>query len=259
MMSRLKEINIDNNAIGWYQSTYLGFLNGMMINAQYNYQSSISQSVMLVYDPYRSQQGIISLRAFRLSKKFMDSFKANNSELIMITPAIIKNHGLTHEDIFQELPIEITNSPLARSLLAELETPRHKPDIFNKLNLAFHTFTEKNLELLIDGTEILTQDQNKYQYYLRHVARQQQAQEDLSRLREENERRTAEGLPPLNLSESLVNATRPVIAPNRLDALLTYNQISNFCLQVDNFAANTFTKLYLLQSLQKSSTIIFNE
>ena len=50
MMRKLREVNVDHLHVGWYQSTYLGsFLNKNFVEAQYNYQSSIEESVVLVY------------------------------------------------------------------------------------------------------------------------------------------------------------------------------------------------------------------
>lgn len=42
MMRCLREVNVDNNTVGWYTSTFLGsFLNEAMIETQINYQVSL--------------------------------------------------------------------------------------------------------------------------------------------------------------------------------------------------------------------------
>merc|ERR1712224_963208 len=55
MMRCLREVNVDNNTVGWYQSTYLGsFLNETMIETQFNYQDHIKNGVCIVYDPLKT-------------------------------------------------------------------------------------------------------------------------------------------------------------------------------------------------------------
>ena len=49
-MRHLRSVNIDHLHVGWYQSTYLGtFVNKNLLDSQFNYQSSISESIVLVY------------------------------------------------------------------------------------------------------------------------------------------------------------------------------------------------------------------
>jgi len=79
MMRCLNEVNVDHATIGWYQSTILGsFLNERMISTQYNYQAALTNSVCLVYDPVKTTQGSLSLKAFRLTDAFMERYKEND-------------------------------------------------------------------------------------------------------------------------------------------------------------------------------------
>jgi translation initiation factor 3 subunit H len=76
MMRCLREVNVDNNTVGWYQSTYLGsYLNESMIETQYNYQVTIPKCVVVVFDPLRSSHGALSLKALRLTEAFMALYK----------------------------------------------------------------------------------------------------------------------------------------------------------------------------------------
>ena len=76
MMKCLREVNVDNNTVGWYQSAYLGsFLNEALIETQFSYQTTIPKCVALIYDPIRTKQGSLSLKAFRLTEAFMELFK----------------------------------------------------------------------------------------------------------------------------------------------------------------------------------------
>lgn len=50
MMKCLREVNIDHNVVGWYQSTYMdNFVTFSFLETQFNYQENISQSIVLVY------------------------------------------------------------------------------------------------------------------------------------------------------------------------------------------------------------------
>lgn len=79
MMRCLKEINVDSNVMGWYQSTNLGnFVTKELVENQFYYQSSSQvneRTVALIYDAARSTQGALSIRAFRLTSQLMNAMK----------------------------------------------------------------------------------------------------------------------------------------------------------------------------------------
>lgn len=79
MIRHLREVNIDANNVGWYTSANLGnFVNQNFIENQHYYQKELNEkTVALVHDVSRSAQGVLSLRAFRLTSQFMAAFKEN--------------------------------------------------------------------------------------------------------------------------------------------------------------------------------------
>lgn len=79
MIRMLREVNVDANNVGWYTSANMGnFVNMNVIENQFFYQKEMNErTVALVHDVSRSSQGSLSLRAFRLSPKFMTAFKEN--------------------------------------------------------------------------------------------------------------------------------------------------------------------------------------
>ena len=79
MIRMLREVNIDAQNVGWYTSANMGnFVNMNVIENQFFYQKEMNErTVALVHDVSRSAQGTLSLRAFRLSPKFMTAFKEN--------------------------------------------------------------------------------------------------------------------------------------------------------------------------------------
>lgn len=79
MIRMLREVNVDANNVGWYTSANMGnFVNMNVIENQFFYQKEMNEkTVALVHDVSRSAQSSLSLRAFRLSPKFISALKEN--------------------------------------------------------------------------------------------------------------------------------------------------------------------------------------
>lgn len=76
MMRSLHHVNIDHLHVGWYQSTYYGsFLSRAPPDSQFSYQHAIEESVVLIYDPIKTAQGSLSLKAYRLTPELMEICK----------------------------------------------------------------------------------------------------------------------------------------------------------------------------------------
>merc|ERR1711998_378674 len=55
MMRALRDVNVDNNTVGWYHSTYLGsHITEELISTQFNYQENIPKCVCLTFDPMKT-------------------------------------------------------------------------------------------------------------------------------------------------------------------------------------------------------------
>ena len=75
-MRSLRHVNIDHLHVGWYQSSNHGnFINRAFLDSQFSYQSAIEESIVLIFDPIKTSQGCLSLKAYRLTKKMMDMMK----------------------------------------------------------------------------------------------------------------------------------------------------------------------------------------
>ena len=76
MMKCLRDVNADVNTVGWYQSTLLeSYLTRSTIDMLFNYQKEFAKKyVCIVYDPSRTTQGNISLKAFRLTQRFFNLY-----------------------------------------------------------------------------------------------------------------------------------------------------------------------------------------
>lgn len=247
MMHCLREVNVDNNTVGWYQATYLGnFMNQNTIEIQYSYQQSIAQSVVIIYDPLKTEQGTLSLRAFRLSDKFCKLYRENDFSAV----ALMKND---FNQVFDELPLVLYNTWYDKALLYQLCGPEYRRETVGRLDLSTVPFLEKNMEMLLECVDDLNKEQSQYAYHQRNASRQQQ--QLLQKLRMENAQREANGEPMLSEKEMARNPQYAQLLktsqlPSRLDNLLITNQIESYCQSINKFAGKSFSKLFVANTLQ---------
>ncbi|KAG0202324.1 hypothetical protein BGX28_005145 [Mortierella sp. GBA30] len=271
MMRCLREVNVDDNSVGWYQSTNMGnFMNQSLVEHQFEFQQALSKSVLIIHDVARSSMGNLHLRALRLTPSFMKLYK----EKKFTTEALAKAK-LTFSNIFEELPITIRNTALLNALLFELETTDESVEIstshltsykdtqsinnnksvltpsFDMLDLSLDPYVAKNLENLMDTIDDHHQEQGNYAYWQRSVEREnkKKAAYILNR-KTENARRAQAGQAPLP-NEDVDAMFKFPAEPSRLDHLLISGQIDNYCKQINEFAGPTLGKLFSVGELQK--------
>ena len=106
MIKALRETNVDNMAVGWYSSTYLGsFYTKDNVEHQAEYQAEVPNSVLLVYDNVPTAQGLLSIKALRLTKSFMEEWRNQGrlgSEAFTRLPP---------SAVFEELPVKVRGAP----------------------------------------------------------------------------------------------------------------------------------------------------
>eukprot|EP00211_Chloroparvula_japonica_P007624 CAMPEP_0119118976 /NCGR_PEP_ID=MMETSP1310-20130426/674_1 /TAXON_ID=464262 /ORGANISM="Genus nov. species nov., Strain RCC2339" /LENGTH=329 /DNA_ID=CAMNT_0007108385 /DNA_START=52 /DNA_END=1041 /DNA_ORIENTATION=+ len=250
MMRCLRDVNVDSNTVGWYQSTYMGsFMKPGMIESQFHYQANIRKCVVVVYDPVKSGQGHLALQAFRLTNKFMKLFQDQ-----AFSPDIVTASGISHGDLFEEIPIKIHNSQLINAMLHDLDHRQvvPKPE-FARLAMTSNTRLEKSLEVLIDESEELIGEHHKLQYYHRALQRQQQQQQkwiQQRKLENAKRRRNGESELPEKGDES-DPLWKPIPPPSQLDSLLHQSQLGYFCDQTNQLVGASLNKHYMLSSLHK--------
>lgn len=249
MMRCLREVNVDNNTVGWYQSTLLGsFQTVELIETFMNYQENIRRCVCIIYDPSRSDQGVLALKALKLSDSFMELYRNNN-----ITGEKLREKNLSWVDIFEEIPIKVSNSALISAVMAKLKpaTPVTQCD-YDRLRLSTSSLMERNMEFLIECMDDLSMEQQKFQFYYRSLSRQQaQQQAWLQKRRAENMTRKAAGEDPLPEEDPTNPIFKPIPEPSRLDSFLITNQIANYCNQINGVSGQSLNKLYLMKALQE--------
>ncbi|KAF9569565.1 hypothetical protein EC968_002462 [Mortierella alpina] len=272
MMRCLREVNVDDNSVGWYQSTNMGnFMNQSLIEHQFEFQQALSKSVLIIHDVARSSMGNLHLRALRLTPAFMKLYKEKK-----FTSEALAKAKLSFSNIFEELPITIRNTALLKALLFELETTDESVEVstshlttykhgnaslnnnksalapsFDMLDLSLDPYVAKNLENLMDTIDDHHQEQGNYAYWQRSVEREnkKKAAYILNR-KTENARRAQAGQAPLP-NEDVDSMFKFPAEPSRLDHLLISGQIDNYCKQINEFAGPTLGKLFAVGELQK--------
>lgn len=233
MMRMLREVNVDNNCVGWYQSMYLGiYSTSALLENQFGYQTDLSpNSVVILYDPMQTSHGNLVLKCYRLSD---ECFKLKSSG---------DNSFINPKDIFEEVPVTLTNPGLVRVFLADVADGVHtksKVDTtFDRLDLSTNPFLEKHLEFLCGWVDDLAAEQHKFQYYTRQLARG--GGKD-NRNNNRNSRPTA---------KEQADGWKRSDAPRRLESLLISNQIRSYCDQMDKFTSGGLSKLFLAGGLHK--------
>ncbi|KAL4813700.1 eukaryotic translation initiation factor 3 subunit H [Aspergillus spinulosporus] len=267
MIRMLREVNVDANNVGWYTSANMGnFVNMNVIENQFFYQKEMNErTVALVHDPSRSAQGSLSLRAFRLSPKFMAAFKDNK-----FTSDELQKSNLKYQDILVELPVEIHNSHLITSFIHQLQnqtqaapteiptslatlenSPFAKQTIlapnFDNLSLSIDPFLEKNCDLLLDSIETHHTETSNFQYYQRSLAREQaKITAWQAKRKAENATRATLKQPPLPEDEWQRLFKLPQ-EPSRLDSMLNSRQVEQYARQIDSFVSSTTGKMFAVK------------
>jgi len=257
MMKMLREVNVDNNCVGWYQSMYLGsYSTASLLENQFSYQTDLSpNAVVLLYDPMQTTRGNLSFKCLRLAPHAMQLIKEG------------KNKFLEPSEIFEELPITIKNPSLVKALLYNVASGDYNGDeddvangvatatngnsaygvdtTFDRLDLSTNPYLEKHLEFLCTWVDDLASEQNKFQYYMRGLARNSAG----SRFDKRSNNRKDDKTPVLDAEETWSSND----APKRIESLLINNQIRSYCDQVGKFADNGFGKLFLTDGLHRDA------
>lgn len=251
MLRKLREVNVDHFHVGWYQSTFLGtFLNRIFVESQFDYQQMADESVVIVYDPLQTNQGNLSFKAYRLTKKLMELYVGGEKSF---TPEGLASKNLDFHNILEEIPVTIKTSNLVNVLISEVIGENTFTGKEEFMSLSTGSYLEKNVHSLIEGADELCQDAQKLHNYQRNVARQQQQIDNYKQRRQqENDARKARGEQPLP-DEDLSKVFRSVLPPNRLEHLLTTGQIATFCDHLTEYASSSFSKLFIAESVQKES------
>jgi len=236
MMKMLREVNVDNNCVGWYKSIYVGsFCQTPLVETQFSYQENLSDNcVVLLYDPVETGKGKLSVRAYQLSERFIISHRAK------------VNSFLPPSSILVELPLRMRNPGLITTFLFDAQ---HFPtnllvsrriDFAHAMNRAAAPL-ESYFEHCCQWVDDLVEEQSKFQFYLRTIERNK------DQTRWHNKRRTDVD------DEADAPNWKTTIHPPRLDSLLITNQIQQYCSRIGGHSVCAFSKLHLTNTLALNS------
>merc|ERR1711915_80068 len=246
MMRHLRKVNVDHLSVGWYQSTQLGnFITTQLLESQFSYQTSIEESVVLIYDPIKTARGFLSIKAYRLTPEAISVVQERD-----YTPETLKKMKLGYENLCQEIRVVIKNSHLVNTLLCELYEMMPSSQGQHFLDLGTMSTLDRQLRCLMEYVDDLGQEASKFNSFQRQVAKQQQEKVKLLQKRAaENDQRSSRG-EPLLPEEDINKQFKPLTPLPRLDAMITSGQISNNCKQISQFCCQSLGKLYVAKALQ---------
>jgi len=235
MMKMLREVNVDNNCVGWYKSIYVGsFCQTPLVETQFNYQENLSDNcVVLLYDPIETGKGKLSVKAYQLSEQFITSQQAK------------LNSFLPPSSILVELPLRMRNPGLITTFL--FDSQRFPTRSLHSRNIDFVSRAAPPLECYFEHccqwVDDLVEEQSKFQFYLRTIERNK------DQARWHNKRKTD--------ADDEVDAPnwKATIHPPRLDSLLITNQIQQYCSRIGCHSICAFAKLQLTNTLAISDAL----
>jgi len=231
MIRHFRNANVDHLLVGWYQSNPYGssLQKFDTVDSQYHYQNAIAESVVLMYDPVRTQKGFLAIKAYRLTNTAMKLKKDN-----LFTAEALNNSKMSFTRFYEEIPVKIRNSHLICSLMCELDESM-VPGEGRELMLDLGNL-EKSLQSMMKCVDrfTITQKQN--------IMRQYQIQR-------ENGMRAERGEATLTEEEISKMFKGPSNGDERLAQVLNYAQTVNFCQQSSNYSTQTIGKLFMSKTL----------
>lgn len=249
MMRRLRQVNVDHQHVGWYQSSQFGnFLSPQLLESQFSYQTSIDESVCLIFDTAKTAQGFLSLKAYRMTRDAVKMFKDND-----FSPDSIKDLHISFETMFSQVPIVVKNSHLMNALLLDIQDQLPMSVGGNQyLDLGTATTLETQLRSMMDSVDELNQESIKFNKHQNLMLKQFQEKTRFVQKRQlENQARTARGEDPLP-EEDMSKLFKNVPAPSRLNPLILSGTINFTADEVSEFCSQSLAKLFLTEPLQNS-------
>lgn len=256
MLRSLKEVQADDSVVGFYQAMTLGsFFNQTLVDTQAIHQEKLRHGgIVIVHDMSQTARGNASFQAFRLTKAFLDAYKRNN-----FSTASLISHRLTFSSILEEIPLKIRTNALLSAFLGTLteSVPLSGPDVnpssatssttlppsFATLNLGTSSVS-RNLEHIIEALDNYKTEEGNLAYLQRQIAREKaRAETYVSKRKEENTARVAQGLAPLP-EEDVNRLFKIPPEPSRLESVLLLGKIDAYAKSLAETSSTGLVKMY---------------
>ena len=166
MMRCLREINVDTNTVGWYQTcAFDTFVSASLAEAQLEYQSTIPNSIVIIYDAAKSKSLYPSVRAFQVNPNYFEALMTAN------TTTDTDKFNI----IFREIPIKIVLSVLDKLVLMQEERLGHVPCASPLSSTAgLSKLTASMFDSVVECVDDGISEVGKLQYSLRNIFKQSQ-------------------------------------------------------------------------------------
>jgi len=250
MLRRFRTINVDYELVGFYQAHSFGACYTQeMLESLTDYQASLPEAVVLIYDPVSTRQGTLSIRALRLSPKAFDFCQMDWS------PEVVKGSGVNFSSMLQELPVTIKNSNLMNVMLAELRLLKPKSSNAH-LELGTRNNLEKALRAMTGNIDELNKSIGAYNKYTMDKQRYDAALNIAIQKRQtENEQRVQRGEPILSIDELKRQNKPPQLQSKNgmLDLFLSSADTNAYADYSAEATASNIAKLFLSEAAGQSA------
>lgn len=165
---------------------------------------------------------------------------------------------MTFSTILEEIPLKIRTNALLDSFLGTIAEPSPSPleDVspesattsslppsFSNLELGTTGLT-RNLEQIIETIDAYRTEEGNLAYLGRQIGREKaRAESYISKRKEENATRVAQGLAPLP-EEDIQRLFKIPAEPSRLESMLLLGQVDAFAKSLEGSAGNGLVKMY---------------
>mmetsp|Transcript_3816 Transcript_3816/g.7288 ORF Transcript_3816/g.7288 Transcript_3816/m.7288 type:complete len:366 (-) Transcript_3816:913-2010(-) len=251
MMRCVREVNVDHQVVGWYQSTgsQMGsFLSMGWIETQYSYQNNLRNVVCLVFDPVRTEEGTLSLHAYRLTDNFMFLWRKGDFSSLAFGKELVKA-----DNLLEEVPILVRENALASAFLASIGTSAEFEGVnevaYSRLEFSEKPILESTMEYIINDMDELGKEGGKYAMFVRSFIRQKTQQAEwLRRRKAENRNRKAMGqelLPEEEDVKSLLSAES-----SRLESKMLLKELAGYVDSIKTLASEYIVKQSVVGAVQ---------
>ncbi|KAE9411035.1 hypothetical protein BT96DRAFT_961670 [Gymnopus androsaceus JB14] len=241
MLRSLKEVQGDDNVVGFYQASTLGaFFSQNLIDLQALHHEKLRHGgIVVVHDVSQTARGNASFRAFRLTSAFLDAYKKSS-----FSTASLASHQLTFSSIFEELPLIIHTNPLLSAFLGEFSSVSPDtapgsasvsalPPSFSVLDLNSGGLT-KNLEHIVDTLDTYRNEEGNLAYLSRQIARERaKADNYVAKRKEESAAR-----------EDVTRLFKIPPEPSRLESMLLLGQVDAYAKSLAETTSTGLVKMY---------------
>ena len=296
MLKKLQDVNIDCNLVGIYRSTCLNsFCTSELIKSFYFLQDKydhdhIQRAVFLIYDPYQTEQGNFTLKAYRLTDTFMKMYREykkldGDRSVVRLSKNVIDSFGdiklcddpdnninenesikikkQTTSDV-NVMPIYNEGCFTTEQLFDEVPIEINNPHLYslllddlrqsmkNEPDIDSYCLNLSNKQFLSNNLEFLLEEADNLSNELSIQQKEEQDQiQFIYHRQNENKVREENGLPPLPLIDPSLPIFKNRFLSSKFESMLIKKQISIYAQQINNSAGATCSKLYLAKVFQE--------